>query len=317
MLVSLDTALISGHLSNEVPGLVTGSLLLAGQKEPLIIELEGNFMRDIAGCRVDLHNPMPEADEATVQALRTWQSGAAGVMTASYRVPFVPRRKKMKHSLFREPPGLKNLLFLEWFNEQHQRILIQSWHINLTVGSPAWQLTEKEELAQTKLNRVRRKEYLLRGRRPPSPPQTPILPENGDWSQSQHLADGQTTLPLIDQTSVELSFELRRFQQLLAAPSELTSRPAVMKLLTTAGDLASHLAHVLKNFSQLKSTEWAMLITDIEQSHPLFHAALTACDKLLDHSTPGTDQRWLMGMQTSLSSITGLLEQLIKWLRAP
>jgi hypothetical protein len=89
-----------------------------------------------------------------------------------------------------------------------------------------------------------------------------------------------------------------------------------MKLLNTAGDLGAHLSHVLRNFRQLKSNEWAMLITDLEQSHPLFHAALTACDKLMDQSTPGTDQRWLMGVQTCLTAVTGQLESLLRWLKS-
>jgi hypothetical protein len=309
MLICLDSTIISGHLSNEVPGLVTGVLRLAGQREPLTLELQGNFLRDIAGCRVDLSNPIPEANLKSLAALKPWQNGSVGVMTASYRVPVLPRKRRGKNSLFPEPPGLKNLLFLEWFNEQHQRVLIQSWHMRLTVSVPQWQLSQNAELAQMKRNRMQRKEFLLGERASqlaPSPKTKRVALESSS----------NTSLPLIDNASQELTLELRRFEQFLASPVEIASRPAVMKLLTAAGDLAAHLSHVLRNFRTLKSNEWALLITDIEQSHPLFHAALTACDKLMDQSTPGTDQRWLMGMQTCLTVITSQLEQLLKWLKA-
>jgi hypothetical protein len=308
MLICLDSTIISGHLSNEVPGLVTGVLHLAGQKEPLTLELQGDFLRDIAGCRIDLSNPIPEADLQSASVLKPWQIGSVGVMTASYRVPVLPRKRRSKTGLFPEPPGLKNLLFLEWFNEQHQRVLIQSWHMRLTVNVPQWQLSVNAELAQMKRNRMQRKEFLLGQRAAKLTPTKKTRPVA--------LESSYTSLPLIDNASQELTLELRRFEQFLASPVEIATRPAVMKLLTAAGDLAAHLSHVLRNFRTLKSNEWALLITDIEQSHPLFHAALTACDKLMDQSTPGTDQRWLMGMQSCLTVITSQLEQLLKWLKS-
>ena len=89
----------------------------------------------------------------------------------------------------------------------------------------------------------------------------------------------------------------------------------MLKLLCTAGDLAAHLAHALRHFATLRSDHWKYLLTDLVQALPIFHAALTACDKLVDQTTPGTDLRWLMGVQASLTSITSNIEQLEKWLR--
>jgi hypothetical protein len=309
MLLCLESTIISGYLSNEVPGLVSGVLQLAGQKEPLQIELQGNFLRDIAGCRIELSNPCPEANPADAAALVPWQRGSVGVMTASYRVPMMPRKRRTNNPLIREPAGLKNMLFLEWFTEQGQRVLVQSWHIRLVVSAPIWRQSPQEELAQMKRNRSLRKEFLL-GQKQTQEPQ-------GNWASSTNAnfaSAATSSLPLIDHASQELTLELRRFQQLLASPSDLLSRPAVLKLLNTAGDLAAHLSHVLRNFRTLRSDEWAMLLTDLEQSHPFFHAALTACDKLMDQSTPGTDQRWLLGIQRCLTGITGQLEALMKWL---
>ena len=130
MILCLESSLLGGYLSNEVPGLVTGMLHLAGVNQPMRVELVGNFMRDIAGCRVDFHNPLPNGNLDDVAWLTQTQSGFTGVMTASNRVAKLPRRKRPLNQLIVDPEGLKNLLFFEWFNQQGQRILIQSWHLH-------------------------------------------------------------------------------------------------------------------------------------------------------------------------------------------
>ena len=338
MLICLDSTIISGYLSNEVPGLVTGMLQLAGHDRPLRLELTGNFLRDIAGCRIELQNPIPDANASHIAALSDHQFGHVGQMTASYRVTRMPRSRRKAEGPFPVPEGLKNLLFIEWFNKDKQRILIQSWHLHLTVSAPRWQLSRPAEMAQIRQNRARRRQFLLGGRSAgPSlgaraadafDAEQDITPMDrpsgfainlmaGDPSQQHWDVSPNFGHPfaLVNQASGELAMELRRFEMHLASPGEMHSRPAVLRLLTTAGDLAAHLSHTLRNFSSLKSTQWQFLITDLEQSLPLFHAALTACDKLMEHTAPGTDLRWLMGVQSCLTSITGNIEQLMKWLR--
>jgi hypothetical protein len=124
-------------------------------------------------------------------------------------------------------------------------------------------------------------------------------PSQPHWSDAPGFSH---PFALVNQASSELAVELRRFEMHLASPGEIQSRPAVLRLLTTAGDLAAHLSHTLRGFASLKSTQWQFLVTDMEQSLPLFHAALTACDKLMDHTVPGTDQRWLLGVPGTSSS---------------
>ncbi len=334
MVICLDSSVISGYLSNEVPGLVTGMLQLAGQDRPLRVELNGNFLRDIAGCRVELQNPIPEANLSQIEKLGNYQQGLVGQMTASYRILKVPRSRKQAGP-FNAPSGLKNLLFLEWFNREKQRVLIQSWHLHLTVSAPRWQLSRPAELAQIRQNRARRRQFLLGGSVGPGlganaaepfdfDQVTPLDGPPGGLANlmeadpaKEHLEVPQFggAFALVNQASGELAMELRRFEMLLASPGELKSRPAVLRLLSTAGDLAAHLSHTLKNFGSLKSSQWQFLLTDLEQSLPLFHAALTACDKLVDQTAPGTDLRWLMNVQRCLTSITGNIEQLMRWLR--
>ena len=83
MIICLESSVLGGYLSNEVPGLITGLFHLAGRSTPMRIELEGNFLQDIAGCRVDFHNPCPEAD---TQALSLWATHwSSGTITPKQR----------------------------------------------------------------------------------------------------------------------------------------------------------------------------------------------------------------------------------------
>ena len=247
----------------------------------------------------------------------------------------MPRSRKQAGP-FSEPAGLKNLLYLEWFNREKQRLLIQSWHLHMTVSAPCWQLSRPAELAQIRQNRARRKQFLLGGSIGPGlgvnaddafdmDQDMPINELPGGLTDMMQAAPSGERLEVppgsggvfavVNQASGELAQELRRFEMLLNSPGEPKSRPAVLRLLSTAGDLAAHLSHILKRFGSLKSSQWQFLLTDMEQSLPLFHAALTACDTLVNHTAPGTDLNWLMKVRGCLLSITGRIEQLMRWLR--
>jgi hypothetical protein len=80
-------------------------------------------------------------------------------------------------------------------------------------------------------------------------------------------------------------------------------------------DLTAHLISALRQFSQENKTGWQYLVVDLEQSLPLFSAALNATDKLMQHSTPGTDQQWLANVQTSLLNIELRMRELLTQLR--
>jgi len=335
MILCLESSLLGGYLSNEVPGLVTGMLHLAGVNQPMRVELVGNFMRDIAGCRVDFHNPLPNGNLDDVAWLTQTQSGFTGVMTASNRVAKLPRRKRPLNQLIVDPEGLKNLLFFEWFNQQGQRILIQSWHLHLRVSAPRWQLSAEEEAMQLRQARARRKHFLLSERsstedgatalhapgmadpfEPSEVTGNPFLnleePQKKPSRKEERLKEGS---PNPMKRSVALAQELRRFERLLALTSEVRNRPAVVRLLSTVADLASHLIHVLRQFSEENRSGWHYLVVDLEQSLPLFSAALNATDKLMQHATPGADEQWLGNVQTSLLNIELRMRELLTQLR--
>lgn len=335
MILCLESSILGGYLSNEVPGLVTGILHLAGLKQPLRIELTGNFLRDIAGCRVDFHNPLPEGElDKVVRHLATHQNGFAGVMTASYRVARLPRRRNAAAQILPDPEGLKNLLFFEWFNQEAQRILIQSWHLQLRVSAPRWQLSQEEEATLLRQSRARRKHFLLHQRGGQRNPSALLAPDMADpFEPDSHAGNPFTAIeepewqpgappekkPTLpdhpSKRSSALAQELRRFEQLLVFTDELHSRPAVVRLLSTVADLAAHLIHALRQFSEAQSTNWSFLVIDLEQSLPLFSAALNATDKMMQHTTPGTDQQWLSSVQASLLNIELRMRELLTLLR--
>lgn len=338
MIVCLESSVLGGYLTNEVPGLVTGMLHLTGQKHPVRIELVGNFLRDIAGCRVEFHNPLPEMNEGHVESIAPLQGGYTGVMTASYRVAQVPRRRSSRAAAqaFPVPPGLKNLLFFEWFNQEGQRILIQSWHLQVRVSAPRWQLTKEEENALLRQNRARRKHFLLgeRGKQasaadalhspgfddpfqPKEPSADPFDPPAPGRKGSSRPARPETKSSSSDPAtrSAALAKELRRFQSFLVFNDEIRTRPAVLRLLSTVADLGAHLVHVLRQFAEASQPQWHFLVTDLEQSLPLFAAALNATDKLVQQNPAGADIEWLAGVQACLLNIELRMRELLSLLR--
>ncbi|MCA1964560.1 MAG: hypothetical protein LDL31_11495 [Prosthecobacter sp.] len=335
MILCLESSLLGGHLSNEVPGLVTGQLHLAGQARPVRVELVGNFMRDIAGCRVDFHNPLPNADLEEVAWVSAHQSGFTGVMTASNRVSRLPRRRRSAETPLPDPAGLKNLLFFEWFNEQAQRVLIQSWHLQLRVSAPVWQLSAEEESLQLRQARARRKHFLLASREdgaepgisalhapgmadpfePAAPVSDPFANLSGVEPPPSQPAQGKE--PPRDPTRRigALGAELHRFSRLLTRTHEVRNRPAIVQLLSTVADLSRHLVHILRQFTPTDRQAWNFLVVDLEQSLPLFGAALNATDQLVRHATAGTDKAWLDQVQASLLNIELRMRELLVQLR--
>ncbi|HEY1053085.1 MAG TPA: hypothetical protein VGE39_25115 [Prosthecobacter sp.] len=342
MIICLESSILGGYLSNEVPGLVTGVLHLAGQNQPMRVELAGNFLRDIAGCRVDFHNPLPDLNEEQVKELAPLQHGYSGVMTASYRVAKLPRRRVQGGgglSVLPTLPGLKNLMFFEWFNQDRQRVLIQSWHLQMRVSAPRWQLSKEEEAALLRQNRARRKHFLL-GRRgqaarpadalhspgldDPFQPTKPgcdpfgavkMEPQNSGAARQPEPRKRKSYKEDTCARSAALAKELRRFQGLLVFNEEVRTRPAVLRLLSTVADLAAHLVHALKQFSEKEEGQGQFLVVDLEQSLPLFAAALNATDKLLQNHPEGADISWLSQVQASLLNIELRMRELLGLMR--
>ena len=332
MVISLESAILGGYLSNEVQGSITGQIHLAGQKRPLRIELDGNFLRDIAGCRVDFLNPLPDSDGDLCRSLSLTQNGQAGVMTASHRAGRLPRRRLAGMQPMAEPPGLKNLVFLEWFNQDGQRVLIQSWHLQLRVSAPQWRLSKDGETAQLRQNRARRKHFLLNRNRPPSTKGRRDVPKDEGLSLPPVTSDDSFTAtdtlpppgskgekrPSVQRArrSADLALELRRFEMLMQSTTGAGEmRPTVLQLLTSVSDLAAHLGHALKQFASGGRSQWHFLIVDLEQSLPVFTAGVNACDRLMKQIPTGADSKWLGTLHRCLLSVELRMRELLMLLR--
>ncbi len=162
--ICLSHAVLDGHLSNEIPNIITGEIRLAGIRSHLHIELSGNFMRDIAGCRLDFSNPTPNFDPAA--PLPRHQMGFAGEITASRRLHRMQRRHQPQltigHPYEADSKGLKNALYFEWYGDLGQdRYLIMASHWMVKVSAPQWTMTKDDEWELVRTVRTRRKEFLL------------------------------------------------------------------------------------------------------------------------------------------------------------
>jgi hypothetical protein len=115
--------------------------------------------------------------------------------------------------------------------------------------------------------------------------------------------------------SAALAKELRRFQGLLVFSEDARTRPAVLRLLSTVSDLAAYLVNVLRQCAEAENKHWNFLVVDLEQSLPLFAAALNATDKLVQQNPGGTDMPWLAGVQASLLNVELRMRELLGLLR--
>lgn len=151
----IEEAVTRGEIDNTVEGRTTGRIWLAGRKEPLVLALDGDCWRDIAGSRLFFENPRPRA-VADGDALDVDQSGLIGDMTASRKnkVPDVTDAE-LNELISREqdiPFVWRNILYLEWFSEINGRVVIESGTFRLKVSPHEWQMDEDAENAQKLAN---------------------------------------------------------------------------------------------------------------------------------------------------------------------
>jgi hypothetical protein len=151
----IDEALVRGEIDNRERGLVTGRLWFAGRDEPVVLELQGNCWRDLAGRRLDFSNPQPKPGD--IEHLASDQRGVVGDITASrkVKVPDLPLEDlHLYYKTGREMPWhWGNSLYLEWFSERNGRVVVETAAFDLKiVGEPAWEMSEAEETEQRRAN---------------------------------------------------------------------------------------------------------------------------------------------------------------------
>jgi hypothetical protein len=100
---------IEGELDNSVPGKVTGWMRFTGKDEKVIIDLDGNFHRDIRGAKIRLKGDGESADieesKQNMEGFATIQKGQVGDMTAG-----------------REPSDYVKYGYFEWYGDYNGRV---------------------------------------------------------------------------------------------------------------------------------------------------------------------------------------------------
>jgi AcrR family transcriptional regulator len=140
-------------MDNQIPGKITGSVWLAGQNDPLQLDLVGNPWRDMAGCILTIKNPKAVPDP--LGGLANEQRGICGDLTASRRVkiPTVPLAEWLKSHRGEPAPYVwGNGVYLEWFSERNGRVVIELSGVEVHLSEPAWSMTLEQERAQTRRN---------------------------------------------------------------------------------------------------------------------------------------------------------------------
>jgi hypothetical protein len=146
---------VRGEIDNRVKGKITGKVWFVGRNEPVLLQLEGNGYRDVAGCLFAFVNPNPQiGDEHT--DLYSRQVGTIGDYTASRKVRAfdipIDEALAMIRRGEKPPEHWANCLYLEWFSERNGRVVIESYDYDMKIVDTAWTLDEQDEAEQLEKN---------------------------------------------------------------------------------------------------------------------------------------------------------------------
>jgi hypothetical protein len=151
----IDESVVRGEIDSRVRGRVTGRIWFIGRDEPVVLDLEGNPHRELAGhvLRFSHENPKP----GKLDGFFSDQRGVVGDMTASrkVKVPEIPIEEVMRLAKAGQPWPWHwaNSLYLEWFSERNGRVVIESSDYHIEISNEAsWMMGEAEELAQREQN---------------------------------------------------------------------------------------------------------------------------------------------------------------------
>lgn len=154
--------MIRGEIDNTVEGKTSGRLWVLGREEPLVLELNGDCWRDLAGTRLTFRNPQPRPQPGA--GLSCVQCGVVGDMTASRKnkVPLVSDDEfaAMCAAGQEVPFCWKNTLYLEWFSENNGRVVIETCDFELELSERVWLMDEDAEEAQKLANMQAMRDFM-------------------------------------------------------------------------------------------------------------------------------------------------------------
>lgn len=154
----IEQAVTRGEIDNTVEGRTTGRIWLKDREQPLVLDLEGNCLRDLAGCRLTFVNPHPVSD-AEASSLTEEQQGSVGDITASRRCR-VPKDPELPYDPATSETVWMNILYVEWFGKINGRVLIEADGFELSVSEPVWRMDEDEEVGQEMANLHEMREFV-------------------------------------------------------------------------------------------------------------------------------------------------------------
>ncbi len=190
----IEEAVAHGEIDNTVEGRTTGRIWLAGRDEPLILSLDGDCWRDLAGTRLQFENPDPVKGDDT-DHLDVDQSGIVGDMTASRRnrVPTVSEEEfqALYQSKREIPCEWRNTLYLEWFSEINGRVVIETTDYVLSISPHEWEMDEDAEDAQKLANLNSMRDFMAQiiRRRDPEEPPAEITGELDEFAWEERLKE--------------------------------------------------------------------------------------------------------------------------------
>lgn len=138
----IDHSVLSGTMDFTVRGTVTGSLVVEGRDEPVVLKLAGLPWADLAGHRIAFVRK-GGATEPLKEGFASEQEGSVGDMTASRKVKTSPLPIEEILDLPREEVvwNWANCLYLEWFSERNGRVVLESIEFDLAIDPVgAWEL---------------------------------------------------------------------------------------------------------------------------------------------------------------------------------
>jgi hypothetical protein len=190
----IEEAVAHGEIDNTVEGRTTGRIWLAGREEPLILSLDGDCWRDLAGTRLQFENPSP-VSVPDAEALDIDQAGIIGDMTASRKnkVPTVSEEEFTALYQNRQeiPYEWRNTLYLEWFSEINGRVVIESASYILSISPHEWHMDEDAEEAQKLANLNAMRDFMAQviRRRDPEGPEPDVSGELDEFAWEERLKE--------------------------------------------------------------------------------------------------------------------------------
>jgi len=118
--------LVEGELDNTTPGKVTGWMKFAGLRRKVVLDLQGNFHRDIRGAKIRFHGAgnaggdAPAVVASYMEGFALKHTGKVGDMTAGL-----------------PPVDYVNYPYIEWYGDQNGRVVLELDSEQVTViGRP-------------------------------------------------------------------------------------------------------------------------------------------------------------------------------------